>query len=60
MHPISYFALLILILSQIHDTYSLVAIIDNDYIDSSLYTLFKDMIAASDKKTPIKLTIPFK
>jgi methylenetetrahydrofolate reductase (NADPH) len=32
------------LLYDIHDTFSLVAIIDNDYIESNLYQLFQNII----------------
>lgn len=32
-------------LQKIHDTYFLVAIIDNDYVDSHLFDLFTELMA---------------
>jgi hypothetical protein len=38
------FSLLVGFLSQIHDTYFLVAIMDNDYVDSNLFAIFDEII----------------
>lgn len=35
--------------SQVHDTYFLVAIIDNDYVDSILFDIFDEVIACDQE-----------
>lgn len=44
------------LLHNIHDTYYLVAIIDNDYIESDLYSIFKDVINARSEDEQIAYT----
>lgn len=41
--------------SQIHDTYYLIAIVDNDYVESSIFSIFDDALAyEKESSAPVK------